>query len=639
MSASASHKSTAPVREAGANGTVSLRADNPQARHHCLLLLRYCLSDLGAVASGRARGSGRKKIGAAASGNYQELAGLPFVPLADGSHGTFRSLSAVDSAKLEKLRGMGFSEGRSRQALVKFGEVQPSIEWLFSGGGQDGVEEQPFVLCAQEEADLLASAGSRMISEASFSKGGSVSGNTSEAARPGAKEDATDHGEHDDGRILRALRSPSLQAVLNITYMRDELLPDLVGQTLPVAWRGGSGGSGFNSATAFPWTPSQDGHPDVEWFRRLWRYLAATRPSAVQLLAESYPIIPTGENVVCPLSLRSAVIDGSRLGPQVCTMLVKAGCRTLLPGVFSGGIDRPRIAAEDKSKGGKSSGVSEAKQKNSLTSGRSLPPPPPELFEYVRPGTRAGLLAALGTAKRTAGKPFHVLMSTAAPVERDALRSFLAREPASEMSVDDISVCKELPILPLHADGHRAAHILDKVARAKSMGRDPPPKPIVPTRSYAAADDGPTFLLLEAGNGLVGVGQSGTRAEELSVDASAEPEWLETHLFTQMFLKLGGASAGREGAAEAALAERLGAKLIGRAIFFVDHVFPAIELLPAGLRNAAMVEALLEAPRLSQQHPEFKTVLGGLPFVPAGSGVSCVSQMSESSLPRPPPVG
>lgn len=627
----------------GVNRTVSLHANNPEARNNCLLLLRYCLADLGSTTGSRGSGLLRRSMGGAVSdSSFKELAGLPLVPLADGSHGVFKTCAAVDATKLAELRAMGFSEGRSRQALVKHKEVQPAVEWLFAGGGEDeGVHDQPFVLCVQEEAHLLAGAGGRLISEAALLKGSSAGGDggsggvVAGAGTMTVEDDGADASVDDDGRVLRALRSSSLQASLNITSMRDELLPDLIGQTLPAEWRGGSGGG--NSSTAFPWTPQRADHPNVDWFRRLWGYLASTRPSAVRLLAESYPVVPTGESVVCPLSLRSAVIDGSRLGPEVRAMLVKAGCRTLLPGVFSGGVnDSPDITS---GVGGEEKVVEVPPKKDGAKaiSRRQLPPPPPELFEYVRPGSRTGVLAALGTAKRSAGKSFLELMRSASADERNALREFLAREPAGELSDVDVAVCRALPILPLHSDGLAAARVLLSAAEEVTAGKfeangsnvPQRTKPTLPTSlgdsGFAAADNGPLYLLLEAGNGLVGVESDDTK-EDPSATAGMrqQPTWVEAHLFTPHFIKIGGAAAGRGGAAEAALAERLGVKLIGRAAFFVDHIFPRIVKLPAGLRDAAMVEALLEAPRLSQQHQGFRSALGNLAFVPAGGRVSTI---------------
>lgn len=654
-----------------ADSAVSLRLENSDSRKNCMLLLHYCLADLSG-GNGRGLRAQRGGLGGDAAGNtFKELAGLPLVPLANGSHGVFRKLATVDSSKLDQLKGMGFSETRSRQALVKHAEVLTAFEWLSSGGDGDIDDEEGegrrFVLCSTLEADLLIGAGAMLVSEASLGK----------VHIPGVGDAARDRGDgqavaavgDDFARVLRALRSSALQSALNVTSMKDDLLPDLIGQTLPVDWRAGSaGGAVPASATAFSWTPGQHGHPELDWFRQLWGYLASTRPSAVRLLAESYPVVPTGEAVVCPLSLRSAVIDGGRLGNDVRSVLVKAGCRTLLPGVFAGGL--AGAAARDGGGTGKPIALNEgSKIAGSTTSirplegdrgtneaSRMLPPPPVELFEYVRPGTRDGVLAALGTAQRSARKPFPELMLKAGAVERDALREFLAREAASAMSDVEVAVCRALPILPLHEDGLAAARTLAKSvgdgvgnavgklmkgSRLSSRGNEPL-VPAVPLGggSYGAADDGQLYLLLEAGTGFVGVGGNGTPGTPVaSTTTAASPKWLETHLLTPRFVKVGGSGAGREGAAEAALLERLGAELIGRATFFVDHVFPIVKELPDGLRNAAMVEALVAAPRLSQQHQEFRSALAELAFVPAGNTVSkralylcCMSCAQEGTV-------
>ena len=635
---------------AGANGTVSLRAGNPKARSNCILLLHYCLEDLG---GGRGPGNGYRGGASATGGSgdtsgYKELAGLPLVPLADGSHGVFSSFTAVDAQKLELIRGMGFSEARARQALAKHGEVQAAVEWLSGGGGDDrgDAAERPFVLCGEEEARLLSGAGASLISEAALSDASGALLEPDEGQAVAGRM----AGE-DDGRVLRALRSQSLQSALNVTTIRDDLLPDLIGQTLPAEWRGG--GSSAASATAFPWTPGKAGHPDVDWFRRLWGYLAVSRPTAVRLLAESFPVVPTGNMAVCPLSLRSAVIDGARLGGDVRSILVKAGCRTLLPGVFAGGVEDaaaltappsaaggPKTAAGSNpaAKAGQEVDPAAAATAASAAQQRPLPPPPAELFEYVRPGTREGVLAALGTARRSAGRPLKELMRGAVAAERDALRDFLAREPSSEMSDVEVAVCRTLPILPLHEDGLEAARALARAVAATAASAVGTAGSQTSRQSgsggsgdgsaYAAADAGPLYLLLEAGTGFVGVeskerdGDGSSAAATGAVPPSPQ-KWLESHLFTTSFVKVGGSGARRKGAAEAALLERLGAKLIGRAAFFVDHVFPRIEELPNGLRDAAMVEALLAAPRLSQQHERFRSALAELEFVPTSSKVSC----------------
>lgn len=627
---------------AGPNGAVSLRSDNPNARKNCLLLLRYCLSDI-SVASGRS--GGRR------AGGYGELSGLPLVPLADGSHGVFSSFAAVDASTLELLKGMGFTEALSRQALLKHrGELPAAVEWLSTGPSDDDVGGRVFVLCTDEEARLLSEAGSCLISEGALSAGGdsggglpvgtAVKGHTRKTTESGGDEE-DDAYDGDNGRVLRALRSASLQAALNVTSMRDELLPDLVGQTLPEEWRGGG------SATAFSWTPGRGSHPHLEWFRRLWSYLAAKRPSAVRLLAESFPVVPTGQGVVCPLSLRSAVIEGGRLSDEVRSILIQAGCRTLLPGVFTGEVDTsvtaisvsPAVLVEG-GEGKDAKRVSEGKAEASvLTDGQQLmaqPPPPRELFEYVRPGSRKGALAALGTARRSAGKPLKDLMRKASARERDALREFLSREPAREMSDVEISVCKELPILPIHEDGLAVARAMAQSMTKATKMRSEASSARVPTNGptsassapvdskYAAADTRPLYLLLESSSDFVGIGGVGGGEGE-NVTPENSPKWLATHLLTPSFLNIkveASSGTGGSSAAEAALAERLGVKLIGRAVFFVEHVFPVLRHLPDGLRNAAMVEALLAAPRLSQQHEHFRSALTDLKFVPAGGDVS-----------------
>ncbi|CAN0051631.1 unnamed protein product, partial [Discosporangium mesarthrocarpum] len=226
------------------------------------------------------------------------------------------------------------------------------------------------VLCSQDEVEVLSGAGDRLISEAALlgvvgAVGSKGAGTGVAAGGPGARAGAnTGEGEssavgleEDDGVVLRAFRSGALQSLLNVTSLRDSLLPDLIGRTLPQEWReeGASSSSSSSSssigrgsagikvttaATAFPWTPgvAGAGHPGLEWFRRLWGYLALRQPGAVRLLAESHALLPTGEGEVCPLSLRAAVVEAGCLPEGVRACLVRAGCRTLLPGLFAGAI-------------------------------------------------------------------------------------------------------------------------------------------------------------------------------------------------------------------------------------------------------------------------------------------------------------
>ncbi|CAM9585836.1 unnamed protein product, partial [Chrysoparadoxa australica] len=108
------------ARADAAGGIKTLSKDNPTARPDALILLRYVLSDI-------------RKTGA-----YNQLAGVPLVPLADGSHGRLELRAVVNAADLAHLRSMGFSEGMCVKALVQCGSVDRAVEWLFSDGSDGG---------------------------------------------------------------------------------------------------------------------------------------------------------------------------------------------------------------------------------------------------------------------------------------------------------------------------------------------------------------------------------------------------------------------------------------------------------------------------------------------------------------------
>lgn len=116
-----------------------------QARAKALFALRYCLSDL------------------APTGVYEEMEGLPLIPLADGSHGQFQVQACRDGSchpeptnnpvylnresvslpwlqkvgALHKdyttLRSMGFTEGQCLRALAVRDNVADAAEWLIAG--------------------------------------------------------------------------------------------------------------------------------------------------------------------------------------------------------------------------------------------------------------------------------------------------------------------------------------------------------------------------------------------------------------------------------------------------------------------------------------------------------------------------
>ncbi|CAN0051562.1 unnamed protein product, partial [Discosporangium mesarthrocarpum] len=132
-----------------------------------------------------------------------------------------------------------------------------------------------------------------------------------------------------------------------------------------------------------------------------------------------------------------------------------------------------------------------------------LPPPPKELYAYVRAGTRAGVLAALGTAQRSEGRPLGTLLVGATSLERDSLRAFLAREPPSEMTPEEVAVCQALPMLPLHGDGLRAA-----MALCGGMLEVPHGGETAATEQYAASNQRQLFILRDGdGDRVLGAGE------------------------------------------------------------------------------------------------------------------------------------
>ncbi|CAM9856773.1 unnamed protein product, partial [Choristocarpus tenellus] len=300
-------------------------------------------------------------------------------------------------------------------------------------------------------------------------------------------------------------------------------------------------------------------------------------------------------------------------------------------------------------------------------------PPPRELFRYIRPGTRKGVLAALGTAQRSAGQPLGLLLSGATPGERDALRAFLAREPVSEMLPEEVAVCRALPILPLHADGLELAMSTDSAATSSAApshargeyggvdraGLNPPiaAKTSVAgggqgvkgpgvCSAYAAANERQLFILLEVPiDSALGIGAFTThsgdegsvqdRPDPLKAQATSAVPWRQLHLLTQDFVRFSG-TGGSGNMAEVALAERLGARRLGRGSFFVDHVFSRLGSFPSGLRDSAMSTVLLEAPSLLQQDRRFRESLEALAFVPAGDKVIRPRDLFDPEVPELP---
>jgi UBA/TS-N domain len=279
-----------PSKTNSKNNSSESGSSSSTARAYALFLLRYCLRDL------------------VQSGAYEQLADLPLVPLSDGSHGVFRRVTPMHPDHAQ-LRAMGFSEGQCIRALAATASVQDAVQWLFAGNDDSAAAAatssnasstqrtaagaaaavEPFLLVSAEEVALLSGAGGRLICDEALS----ISVSSSSGSGSGSSATSSSSSSEDADLLRRVLRSAALQAAVNVTNMRYELLPDLVARTLPLEWCNSSSGDSAGSsgdtsvaATGFKWTPGLDGHPTQEWFKALWAYLARRCPRAVEHFAE-----------------------------------------------------------------------------------------------------------------------------------------------------------------------------------------------------------------------------------------------------------------------------------------------------------------------------------------------------------------
>ncbi|KAG5176706.1 hypothetical protein JKP88DRAFT_265343 [Tribonema minus] len=546
------------LRERGLKGAAVLQGEAAKARSDVLFLLRYCLGDL------------------AKQGEFADMAGVPLVPLADGSYGCFQTVGALHKDHAA-LRAMGFTEGQCLRAFTHCDTLQDAVNWLMADDNAEAAAvaapqrastsvaagAEPYLLASGEEVALLTGAGSRLISEAALSEsaaGGRGSGNGGGAAAA--------RGAEGHALLRRVFRSAAFQATLNVASLRADFLPDLVALSLPRAWR--EGGEG---AVSWPWTPAQGGHPGADWFRALWRYFARRCPDAVGAFAESWPVVPTNEGRVCRLSLRSAVVSADGLDAGVRALLRRAGALTLLAGLF-----------------------------DAEAGGGAAVTPPPLLFDYVRRGDRAGLLATLGSALRSAAsaRDYTALLSTAEPSERDALRAALCRQPPTEMSREERAVAAALPLWPVH----RVSDALQPAASAPAAGASvAAAAPAAAAATEYKAAGAPLYMVLETGGGPVALSAGGKAEGEGDEEVLSVLRLVgkDEHLFTAIFARLNSDS----DVTEIGLARHLGIRPLSRAAFYKEHVLRLLPQLPPTLKAAATVSLLRELSHLSQQDSGF----------------------------------
>jgi hypothetical protein len=247
--------------------------------------------------------------------------------------------------------------------------------------------------------------------------------------------------------------------------------------------------------------------------------------------------VPTNEGQVCSLSLRSAVISADLLEEPVRALLVRAGARTLLTGLFdedatAGTATSPAtdtsvsITAEAAATAGLTPGQRAAvSAKVQQQQQRSPLVPPPELFRYVRQPLRAGVLATLDTARRNAKDTFEALLKGAPATERAALRTLLCREPLAELVKAELAIAKELPVLPLCA---RGTTLLDAAVAGQQLV----------VTAHAAAQPKQLFMVLESGCGASSSALLEQFLEQQQWSAVAKLVGNDVYLMTPRFIKV-----------------------------------------------------------------------------------------------------
>jgi hypothetical protein len=511
--------------------------------------------------------------GIAKDGGYKSLLNCPFLPLANGQHAVIKALPSVDPLHLKQLRSMGFSEGQSLAALRREKDLQPAIDRLFGSPGSSGSAELassdllPFLLCSAEEADIFEGASMRLIS---------------------VQEVATVDGH--DGPILRVLRSPGFQAALNVTTLGPEFLPDLL--ALVFAQRFSHCRVVKSQAPhEYTWEP-QEG-PDLPWYRNLWAYLARACPGPQGLapFSEGLPLVPTNERVVCALSRQAALIDARCLHPSIQAVLVRAGARTLHTEVFSAF--------------------------------------PTHLHQFVRSGDRAGLLDCLATIGRNHGAlGVSGALSDAGPLsdeECSHLRALLSREAPDDMTEEEVATAAALPIIPVFTDGAKLFDTYDK-------GTVPCPAELekaCAAGGHAAASNG-LYVILES-----------SRPHALfnsnAAEAMAAAEGQDCFMVSQSvvryapkFKSIESFSADDEPLrdpnvygqkTELLLMLRLGVRPLSRSQLYEVIVLPRLSIMPEELRDACLLNLLLELPNFVGKCLSLRTQLCDSSFLPRSKGL------------------
>jgi hypothetical protein len=264
-------------------------------------------------------------------------------------------------------------------------------------GDSEAASQNPFYMCSAQEAKLLGGssggggkgAGKCLVNAEALPEGSLCRAALLSPAILLQPEDAATASKISSTRSSSSSSGSSSRSGLNVAQLTPSVLPDLLGAVLPSDWVRGQ------PAVWLPPTPSSEHDketavatvekkgtkagpnigqsngiglvaaatnqqlPTLAWFQRLWAYLAQQDSAfknnnngssgsgssegnrqqldsfLLPLLADGWPLVPTNEGVVLPLSRSCGVVSTGALPLPVRELLAAAKVPTLLHGLFS----------------------------------------------------------------------------------------------------------------------------------------------------------------------------------------------------------------------------------------------------------------------------------------------------------------
>lgn len=348
------------------------------------------------------------------------------------------------------------------------------------------------------------------------------------------------------------LASEQAHRQLNVKKMDFQGFEDMLAVVLPSDW--------YGKATV-AWDCEGDAEPTAEWFRQLWKYVG---PSPhLSSLQGKWPIVPTSTGVLTTLSKSTGVIASELIPPGCLRCLHQLEVRLLLPSLLSSFH------------------------------------PDPSVWQHIHQPTPGGVLSCVGAltgpAHTTRTQSMKRVFKSAGMADRDQLRTFLMSAQPDELDVEQLAVCRQLPIF--HG-----------FLRAAEMQED--------DRSWLEADAEDRAQIL-------------TSSEFTPVFASLESVHRETR--SPLFMCMGIAWKFlddsfvfvREGDTLMwKFLLSLGVRAVSKVDFFVHHLIPRFQLLPHESRIEFIYQLLLELNALLAQdtHGKLSSIVESATIFPTASG-------------------